>query len=180
MSFFEISYLFVWMIILIGIGGVSIAILKQVREKKHRAKNGVICPKCGKKLSNDSTSCEYCGAPLSTNYNVLIPVKWLYFTMAAGITLCPLHIYSGGYYDNPLVSTNIFHFTLSIVAIYALIQALRLRLHWHDCMVVWAFLAILTLPRLIYMNYSVLVVLTILLILYYIAFNAITHYLNKD
>jgi len=174
------SYLFVWLIILIGIGGELVVILKQVREKKRRAQEGLVCPKCGKKLSEDSTSCEYCGAPLSINYNVQIPVKWLYFTMAAGITFCPLYVFSGDYYTDPLVSTNMFHFLLSIVAICALVQALRLRLHWHDCMVVWAFLAILTLPRLMFVSYSVLLILTILLIVYYLAYNAITHYLNKN
>lgn len=172
-------YLFVLLIVLIGLGGELVVILKQVGDKRRRAKEGLFCPKCGRKLPNDSAFCEHCGASLPTNYDVSVPVRWLYFVMAAGITLCPMAAFADMQYDGLLVSNNIYHFALSIVAICALIQALRLRLHWHDCLVVWAFLAILTLPRFMYVNDSVLEMLTILLILYYLIFNAVTHYLHK-
>jgi hypothetical protein len=176
------AFLLMLLTALVGIGGAFGVVFNQVNEKKRRAKKGVICPECGKKLPDDSSFCEYCGAALPANYDVRISVKWLYFVLASGLTLgtCYLVGELSDCSEMHLQRISAMPFlALCIVAICALIQALRMRLHWHDCLVVWAFLAILTLPRFMYVNDSVLEMLTILLILYYLIFNAVTHYLHK-
>ena len=91
-----ISTLFVMLLLLIVVGGASVFLYKRFSGKKsHEIESGV-CPKCGKKLSEDSVYCEYCGtkvksasAPLKRDFTHDIKFKYI-------VAIALVHIVSLG------------------------------------------------------------------------------------
>lgn len=107
------------------------------------------CSNCGKDIADNSKFCEFCGAKINRLKESLILSKWLYFIATFLCTLANMALASiWCEFDGMRIREYTFAWQLvfmgiiSLFAIVALIQTIRQRLHWHDCLIVWLFLTI--------------------------------------